>query len=116
MPQNSEPFKLIKSLTKSEKRHFKLQAKGFSEQQTAHYESLFNTLDTQKEYSRSKTLIALRKALQELTILKNNTFEKKAFEYLDYEVWVRSKLEKISIAETLKKGRQTPALLQTINN
>lgn len=77
MPQNSELFKLIKSLTKSEKRHFKIQAKGFSGQQTAHYESLFNTLDKQKEYSRSKTLIALRKAgaKVELAVLKQYLFD-----------------------------------------
>ena len=48
MPDKSELFKLIKSLTKSEKDTFKLQAKGFSGQQTAHYEILFNALDKQK--------------------------------------------------------------------
>ncbi len=77
MPDKSELFKLIKSLTKSEKRHFKLQAKGFSGQQTAHYEILFNALDKQKEYSRSKTLIALRKAgaKVELPVLKQYLFD-----------------------------------------
>ena len=52
---------------------------------------------------KSKTEKLLTKALQELAILKNNTFEKKAFEYLDYEVWVKSKLKKNTIVETLKQ-------------
>ncbi len=65
MSKNSSVFDLIKSLSKSEKRHFKLQASRYKGGQS-NYTKVFDELDKQKEYDE--------KAIKQK--FKNKTFVK----------------------------------------
>ena len=62
MKQSDDLFKLIKSLSKSEKRHFKLSNTPTKERGKKNvYFQLFEILDTQKEYSEDELLKILKK-------------------------------------------------------
>ncbi|WP_299213348.1 hypothetical protein [uncultured Aquimarina sp.] len=70
MKKNEELFFLIKSLTKSEKRYFKVNAKG---NETSEYIALFNAIDTQKKYDEAeiKELFRNKAFTNQLTTIKN---------------------------------------------
>ncbi len=52
--KNEELFKLIQSLEKAEKRHFKLYLKGLDSNKTSQYLSLFDLLESLKSYDDKK--------------------------------------------------------------
>jgi len=70
MKKNEELFYLIKSLTKSEKRHFKLHAQGG---ESAEYLTLFNAIEAQKTYDETKIkeLFKEKAFVTQLTTIKN---------------------------------------------
>jgi len=60
MAVSEELFKLIKSLSKSEKRYFKLYAELFTSRNKNVYVILFDQIEKQKEYNEPKVLRAFR--------------------------------------------------------
>ncbi|GAA4276571.1 hypothetical protein [Aquimarina mytili] len=70
MKKSEELFYLIKSLTKNEKRHFKLSVQG---SESAEYLSLFDAIEAQKEYDETKIkeLFKDRAFVVQLTTIKN---------------------------------------------
>ncbi|GAA4275162.1 hypothetical protein U6A24_17485 [Aquimarina gracilis] len=70
MKKNEELFYLIKSLSKSEKRHFKLSTQG---NDSAEYLTLFDAIDTQKKYDEKalKEQFKDRAFINQLTTIKN---------------------------------------------
>ncbi|WP_271768665.1 hypothetical protein [Aquimarina algiphila] len=70
MKKNEELFYLIKSLTKSEKRYFKLSAQG---NESAEYLHLFDAIEAQKIYDETKikTLFKDKTFVLQLTTIKN---------------------------------------------
>ncbi|MFD2563775.1 hypothetical protein [Aquimarina rubra] len=70
MKKNEELFFLIKSLTKSEKRYFKVNAKG---NETSEYITLFDAIDAQKKYNETeiKELFKNKAFTNQLTTIKN---------------------------------------------
>ncbi len=70
MKKNEELFYLIKSLTKNEKRHFKLNTQG---SESAEYLNLFDAIEAQKEYNETKIkeLFRDKAFVVQLTTIKN---------------------------------------------
>lgn len=70
MKKNEELFYLIKSLSKSEKRHFKLSAQG---NESAEYLLLFDAIEAQKTYDEKaiKTQFKDKTFVNQLTTIKN---------------------------------------------
>ncbi|WP_378180733.1 hypothetical protein [Aquimarina sp. SS2-1] len=70
MKKNEELFFLIKSLTKSEKRYFKLSSKG---NEASEYLALFQAIDAQKKYDeiQIKELFKNKVFVNQLTTIKN---------------------------------------------
>ncbi|MEW7289282.1 hypothetical protein [Aquimarina sp. 2304DJ70-9] len=70
MKKSEELFYLIKSLSKSEKRHFKLSAQG---SESLEYLNLFDAIEAQKEYDESKikALFKDKAFVTQLTTIKN---------------------------------------------
>ncbi|WP_103068839.1 hypothetical protein [Aquimarina sediminis] len=70
MKKNEELFYLIKSLSKSEKRHFKLSTQG---NDSTEYLNLFEAIEAQKEYNETqiKELFKDKAFITQLTTLKN---------------------------------------------
>ncbi|MDH7447384.1 hypothetical protein [Aquimarina sp. 2201CG14-23] len=70
MKKNEELFFLIKSLSKSEKRYFKVNTKG---NEASEYLSLFNAIEAQKKYDETqiKLLFKDKAFVSQLTTLKN---------------------------------------------
>ncbi len=60
MAVSDELFKLIKSMSKSEKRYFQLYASLFTSRNKNTYVILFNQIEKQKEYNEPKVLRAFR--------------------------------------------------------
>ncbi len=76
MPKSSSKdlFIFIKSLSKSEKWHFKLYASGTKSDGPNHYVRLFDAIEKQKEYDE-KALLKTEKYITQLPLLKNRLYE-----------------------------------------
>jgi len=76
MPKSSSKdlFIFIKSLSKSEKWHFKLYASGTKSDGPNHYVRLFDAIEKQKEYDE-KALLQTEKYITQLPLLKNRLYE-----------------------------------------
>lgn len=70
MKKNEELFYLIQSLSKSEKRYFKLSAQG---NESSEYLNLFDAIEAQKEYNEAqiKALFKDKAFVNQLTTIKN---------------------------------------------
>jgi len=72
MKSSDDLFKLVKSLTKSEKRYFKLSVSKYSSAEESNYLTLFDAIDSQQEYDEEK----LKKKFSKGKAAKNFPTEK----------------------------------------
>ena len=96
MKTSTELFELIKSLTKTEKRYFKLSASGFKKEDN-NYLKLFNALDKQSEYDEKKIVAQFpeEKFIKELRVTKKYLYKLITRSLISYheESSVNSKLK-----------------------
>ena len=73
MKQQEKLFLLIKSLSKGEKRHFKLYASKYSKEGDSNYNKLFDAIEQQAEYDETSIKEAFKneKFVKQLTVTKN---------------------------------------------
>ena len=73
MKQQERLFDLIRSLTKAEKRHFRLYASKYTKDSDSNHLKLFDAIDAQSEYDEQaiKDMFAREKFSRQLTVTKN---------------------------------------------
>ncbi len=115
-------FQLIKSLTKGEKRHFKLFATRHKGGENAKFLKLFDTIDAMNTYSESKILVKVKsitalqlsnikqhlykQIMQSLRMLHaSNDIELKIREQIDYAVILYNKCLYQQSAKVLEKAK-----------
>ncbi|KAA1247681.1 hypothetical protein [Aquimarina sp. RZ0] len=101
MKKNEELFYLIKSLTKSEKRYFKLSTKG---NENAEYVSLFDAIETQKKYNENKIkeLFKEKAFTNQLTTIKNYLKQRILQSLRNYHARISIKAELIDIIRNVE--------------
>ena len=125
MPNNNtDPlFQLIKSLTKAEKRYFKLHATIQKASEDAKFIKLFDLIDKQNDLhlfqkiimkflkklgsiTRDKLIDAFKELIEQLLPLNDKFYERRPFIYFDIISWLESKIDNRDVQEVIKEKTQ----------
>lgn len=113
MKKNEELFYLIQSLSKSEKRYFKLSAQG---NESSEYLNLFDAIEAQKEYNEAqiKALFKDKAFVTQLTTIKNYLKQRILQSLRNYHSRISKNAELIDIIRNVEilfhKGQYTICL------